>query len=156
MSYNSLYQLLKVLLFSQYISGITVLYILISVLASYIYILGYLLKHPLSIASLLILLFLFLRVLLLYFLPLLGLFKALKYLPPIVLIILQLRFLLPQLAFIPLPFIYLSSISLASIILQQIVFQCFFILYFSSFLFLTIIFTGLLYISLPFLYRPRP
>ena len=55
------------------------------VLANYIYILGYLLKHLPSIASLLILLFLFLKVLLLYFLPLLGLFKALKYLPPIVL-----------------------------------------------------------------------
>ena len=56
-----------------------------SVLASYIYILGYLLEHLPSVASLLVLLFLFLRVLLLYFLPLLGLFKALKYLPPIVL-----------------------------------------------------------------------
>ena len=60
-----------------------------SVLASHIYILGYLLKRLLSKASLLVLLFLFLKVLLLYFLPLLGLFKALKCLPPIVLIMLH-------------------------------------------------------------------
>ena len=59
-----------------------------SVLASHIYILDYLLGHLPSKVSLLILLFLFLRVLLLYFLPLLGLFKALKCLPPIVLTIL--------------------------------------------------------------------
>ena len=66
-----------------------------SVLASYIYILGYLLGHPPSKASLLVLLFLFLRVLLLYFLPLLSLFKALECLPPIVLTMLRLGFLLP-------------------------------------------------------------
>jgi hypothetical protein len=66
-----------------------------SVLASYIYILGYLLGHLPSRASLLVLLFLFLRVLLLYFLPLLGLLRALEYLPPISLTILPLRFLLP-------------------------------------------------------------
>ena len=72
-----------------------VLYILMSVLASYIYILNYLLGHSLSKASLLILLFLFLKVLLLYFLPLLGLFRALEYLLPIVLTILWLKFLLP-------------------------------------------------------------
>ena len=65
--------------------GITVLRVLVSVLASYIYILGYLLEHQPSKASLLVLLFLFLKVLLLYSLPLLGLFKALRYLPPIVL-----------------------------------------------------------------------
>ena len=59
-----------------------------SILANYIYILGYLLKPLPSKASLLVLLFLFLRVLLLYFLPLLGLFKPLKYLPPIILTIL--------------------------------------------------------------------
>ena len=59
-----------------------------SILASYIYILGYLLKYPPNKANLLVLLFLFLKVLLLYFLPLLGLFRALKYLPPIVLTIL--------------------------------------------------------------------
>jgi hypothetical protein len=57
----------------------------VSVLASYIYILGYLLGYPPGRASLLVLLFLFLRVLLLYFLPLLGLLRALEYLPPIVL-----------------------------------------------------------------------
>ena len=53
-----------------------------SVLAIYIYILGYLLGYLLSRASLSVLLFLFLRVLLLYFLPLLGLFRALKYFIP--------------------------------------------------------------------------
>ena len=73
--------------------GITVLYILVFILASYIYILGYLLKYPLNRASFLVLLFLCLKMLL-YFLSLLGLFKALKYLPPIVLTILQLKFLL--------------------------------------------------------------
>ena len=65
--------------------GTAVLYTLVSVLANYIYILNYLLKHLFSKANLLVLLFLFLGVLLLYFLPLLGLFKALKCLPPIVL-----------------------------------------------------------------------
>jgi len=75
--------------------GITVLRVLVSVLASYIRILGYLLKHLSSRASLLVLLFLFLKVLLLYFLLLLGLLRALKYLPPIALTILRLRFLLP-------------------------------------------------------------
>ena len=132
------------------------IYILISVLISHIYILGYLLKYLLSKASLLVLLFLFLKVLLLYFLPLLGLFKALEYLPPIALTILRLRFLLPQLASIPLTPIRLSSVSLASIILRQIVSQRSFILYFNSFLSLTIILTSLLYVSLPPLYRPRP
>ena len=68
--------------------GIIVLYILVSVLASYIRILGYLLGYLPSRANILVLLFLFLKVLLLYFLPLLGLFRALKYLPPIALTIL--------------------------------------------------------------------
>ena len=95
-----------------------VLYILISVLTNYICILGYLLGHPPSKASLLVLLFLFLRVLLLYFLLLLGLLGALECLPPIILTILWLGFLLPQLAFIPLTPICLSSVGLASIILQ--------------------------------------
>jgi hypothetical protein len=67
------------------VRGITVLRVLVSILANYIYILGYLLGHLPSIANLLVLLFLFLEVLLLYFLPLLGLFRALRYLPPIVL-----------------------------------------------------------------------
>ena len=58
------------------------------VLASYIYILGYLLRPLPNKASLLVLLFLSLKVLLLYFLPLLGIFKAFRYLPPIVLTIL--------------------------------------------------------------------
>jgi hypothetical protein len=60
----------------------------VSVLASYIYILGYLLGYLFSKANFLILLLLFLGVLLLYFLPLLGLLKALKYLPPMALTIL--------------------------------------------------------------------
>ena len=80
-----------------------------SILASYIYILGYLLKHLLSKANLLVLLFLFLKVLLLYFLSLLGLFKALKYLLPIILTILQFRFLLPKSAFILLTPIYIFN-----------------------------------------------
>ena len=73
-----------------------------------------------------------LRVLLLYFLSLLGLFRALRSLSPIALTILQLRYLFPKLASIPLTSIYLSSISLASIKLQQIVSQYSFKLYFSS------------------------
>jgi len=89
----------------------------VSVLASYIRILGYLLKHLPSRANFLVLLSLFLRVLLLYFLPLLGLLKALKYLPPIALTIPRLRFLLPKLASIPLTSIRLSSVGLTSIIL---------------------------------------
>jgi len=100
------------LLFSWYIKGITVLYVLVSILTSHICILGYLLKPPLNRANLLILLFLFLKVLLLYFLPLLGLFKAFKYLLPIVLTMLQFGFLLPKLAFMPLTFMRLSSIIL--------------------------------------------
>jgi hypothetical protein len=87
----------------------------VSVLAIYIYILGYLLEYLPNRANLLVLLFLFLRVLLLYFLPLLGLLKALRYLPPIVLTILQLRYLFPKLASISLTPIHFSSISLASI-----------------------------------------
>src|ERR1700733_14921025 len=90
---------------------------LVSILASYIYILSYLLKYLPSRANLLVLLFLFLKVLLLYFLPLLGLIRALKYLPPIALTMLQLRFLLPKSASISLTSIYLFSISLTSIIL---------------------------------------
>src|SRR6266404_3827592 len=93
--YSSLCQLLRVLLLSWCVRGIIVLYVLVSVLASYIRILGYLLGCLPSRASLLVLLFLFLRVLLLYFLPLLGLLRALECLPPIILTILQLRFLLP-------------------------------------------------------------
>ena len=86
-----------------------------SILTIYTYILGYLLEYLPNRANLLVLLFLFLRVLLLYFLPLLGLLKALRYLLPIVLTILQLRYLFPKLASIPLTPIYLSSISLAGI-----------------------------------------
>jgi hypothetical protein len=80
----------------------TVLYILVSILASYIYILDYLLGHLPSKVNLLVLLCPFLGVLLLYFLPLLGLFRALRYLPPIVLTMLWLGFLLAELIFIPL------------------------------------------------------
>ena len=89
-----------------------------SVLASYICILGYLLGRLPSRASLLVLLLLFLRVLLLYFLPLLGLLRALVYLPPIVLTMLWLEFLLPKIASKPLIPMRLSSVNLASIILQ--------------------------------------
>ena len=89
-----------------------------SVLASYIRILGCLLGHLPSRASLLVLLFLFLGVLLLYFLPLLGLLKALRCLPPIVLTILRPGFLLPKTASVPLTPIRLSSVSPTSIILR--------------------------------------
>jgi hypothetical protein len=90
----------------------------VSVLASYIYILGYLLGHLLSRANLLILLLLFLGVLLLYSLPLLSLLRALKYLLPIILTMLWLKFLLPKLVFVFLTPIYLFSVGLTSIILQ--------------------------------------
>ena len=83
--YSSLCQLLRVLLFSWCVRGITVLRVLVSVLASHIRILGYLLGHLPNRANLLVLLFLFLKVLLLYFLPLLGLLGALRYLPPMAL-----------------------------------------------------------------------
>ena len=115
--YSSLCQLLKVLFFSWYIKGIPVLYVLVFALASHIYTLGYLLGPLFSKASLLGLLFLFLKVLLLCFLPLLNLFKALKLLPPIALTKLQLRLPLPTLAFISLTSIYFFNISLANIIL---------------------------------------
>jgi hypothetical protein len=86
--YSFLCQLLRVLPLSWCVRGRAVLRALVSVLAIYIRILGYLLGHLPSRASLLVLLFLFLRVLLLYFLPLLGLLRALRYLPPIALTIL--------------------------------------------------------------------
>jgi len=154
--YSFLCRLLRALLLGWCVRGIIVLYILVSVLASYIYILGYLLGRLPSRASLLILLFLFLGVLLLYFLPLLGLLGALKCLPPIALTMLWLRLLLPKLASAPLTSIRLSSASLTSIILRLLVSQRFFILYFGSFLFLTVIFIGLLRVSLSPLYRPGP
>jgi len=116
--YSFLYQLLRVLLFGWCIRGIAVLRVLVSVLASHIYILGYLLGHLPSRANLLVLLFLFLGVLLLYFLPLLGLFGALKCLPPIALTMLQLGFLLPKSASIPLTPICLSSVGLTNIVLR--------------------------------------
>ena len=96
----------------------TVLYVLAFVLASYIHILSYLLGHLLSGASLLVLLFLSLRVLLLYFLPLLGLFKALKYLFPMAMTMLWLRFLLPNSAFAFLTPIHLSNVGLANVVLR--------------------------------------
>jgi len=90
----------------------------VSVLASYIRTLGYLLGHLPSKANLLVLLFLSLRVLLLYFLPLLGPLGALGYLPPIALPILRLGFPLPKFTSIPLTPIYLSSVGPTSIILR--------------------------------------
>jgi len=83
--YSFLCQLLRALLLSRCVRGIIVLRVLVSVLASYICTLGYLLEHLPSKANLLVLLFLSLRVLLLYFLPLLGPLGALRYLPPIAL-----------------------------------------------------------------------
>ena len=67
---------------------IIVLRILVSVLASYIYTLSYLLGYLPSRVNLLVLLFLSLKSLLLCFLPLLGSLKALRYLFPIMLTIL--------------------------------------------------------------------
>ena len=92
-------------------------YALVFVLASYIYTLNYLLGHLPSRASLLALLSLSLRVLLLYFLPLLGLLRALKFLPPTALTMLWLRYLLPVTASVPLTPIHLASVCLASVIL---------------------------------------
>src|SRR6266568_9299173 len=115
--YSFLCQLLRALFLDRCVRGITVLCVLVSVLASYIYTLGYPLRHPPSKANFLVLLFLSLRVLPLYFLPLLGPLGALRYLPPIVLTILWLRILLPKLDFIPLTPIYLSSVGPTSIIL---------------------------------------
>ena len=149
MCYSFLYQLLKVLLLGWYIGGIIGQCALVFILASYIYTSGYLLEHLPSKASLLALLSLSLKVLLLYFLLLLGLFRALRYLPPIALTILQLRCLLSAIISAPLTPIRLASVYLASIILPQIVSQCFFTLYFNPFLFLTIIFTRLLRVSFP-------
>src|SRR6266702_4581371 len=71
--YNSLCQLLEILFLSWYIRGMTVLCVLVIILASHIYTLGYLLGYLPSKASPLVLLFLSLGVLLLCFLPLLVL-----------------------------------------------------------------------------------
>src|SRR6266581_9768078 len=95
-----------------------ILHVLVFILASHIYTLGYLLGHLPNKASPLVLLFLSLRVLLLCFLPLLGLLRALRLLSPIVLTMLWLGFLLPALASVPSTSIYLSSVSLASIVLR--------------------------------------
>src|SRR6266700_5038883 len=95
-----------------------VLHVLVFILANYIHTLGYLLGPLPNKASLLNLLFLFLKILLLCFLHLLGLFKAFRLLPLTALTKLQLRFSLPILASIHLTPIYLFSVGLANIILQ--------------------------------------
>ena len=95
----------------------TILYILVFVLASNIYTLGYLLGHLPNKASLLNLLFLSLKILLLYFLPLLGLFKAFRLLSPMALTILQLKLLLFMSAFTPLIFIHFSNVGLTNVVL---------------------------------------
>ena len=129
---------------------------MVFVLASYIRTSGCLLEHLPNKASLLNLLSLSLKVLLLYFLPLLGLLKAFRLLSPIALTILRLGLLLPASAFVPSPPICLSSISLANNMLQWVVSQCFSVLCFGSFFSYTIIFTRHLRVSFPPLYRPRP
>jgi len=116
--YSFLCQLLRALLLGRCVRGIIVLRVLVSVLASYIRTLGYLLGHPPSEANLLVLLFLSLRVLLLYFLPLLGPLKALRYLPPIALPMLRLGFPLPKSTSVLLTPICLSSVGPTSIILR--------------------------------------
>ena len=87
------------------------------ILASHIYTLGYLLRHLLSKASLLDLLSPSLGVLLLYFLPLLGLLGALRFLPPTVLAMLWLGHLLSATASTPLSPMRLASVYLASVVL---------------------------------------
>jgi len=116
--YSFLCQLLRVLLLGWCVRGITVLRVLVSVLASHIRTLGYPLGHLPSKANLLVLLFLFLRVLLLYFPPLLGPLGALRYLPPIALPMLWLGFPLPKSTSVPLTPIYLSSVGPTSIVLR--------------------------------------
>ena len=106
-----------------------------SVLASHIYILGYLLGRPPSKANLLVLLFLFLKVLLLCFLPLLGLFGVLGYLPPMALTMLRLGFLLPGSASVPSTPMRLSSVGLTSVVLRWMVSQYSSVLCFGSSLF---------------------
>ena len=93
-------------------------YALVFILASYIYTLGYLLGHLPSKASFLALLSLSLKVLLLYFLSLLGLFGTLKFSPPIALTILWFGYLLSTTAFISLTLIYLANVYLASVVLS--------------------------------------
>ena len=88
------------------------------ILATYIYTLGYLLRYPPNKASHLVLLFLSLRVLLLYFLPLLGPFGALGYLPPMALTMLRLGILLPESDSVPSTPMRLSSVGPASIVLR--------------------------------------
>jgi len=116
--YSFLCQLLRALLLGRCVRGITVLRVLVSVLASHIRTSGYLLEHPPSEANLLVLLFLSLRVLPLYFLPLLGPLGALGYLPPIALPILRLGFPLPKPTSIPSTPIRLSSVGPTSIVLR--------------------------------------
>jgi len=89
--YSFLCQLLRALLLGRCVRGITVLRVLVSVLASHIRTSGYPLGHLPSEANLLVLLFLSLRVLPLYFLPLLGPLGALGYLPPMALPMLRLE-----------------------------------------------------------------
>ena len=95
-----------------------VLYILVFALASHIYTLSYLLGPLFNNASLLNLLFLFLGMLPLYFLPLLALFGAFRLLSPIVLTRLQLRLFLPILASALLTPMYFFSVGLVSVMLQ--------------------------------------
>src|SRR6266568_189282 len=118
--YSSLCQLLRALLLGWCVRGIIVLRVLVSVLASYIRISGYLLGRLPSRANLLILLFLFLGVLLLYFLPLLGLLGALECLPPMALTMLWLGLLLPESASAPSTPMRLSSAGPTSIVLNRI------------------------------------
>src|SRR6266705_4387842 len=96
----------------------TLLHVLLTVLASHIHTLGYLLGHLPSKASPLVLLLLSLEVLPLCFLPLLGLLGALGTLSPMVLTMLWLWFLLPALASAPLTPMCLSIVGLASIVLR--------------------------------------
>src|SRR6266702_5017175 len=117
MCYSFLYQLLKALLLGWYAGGMTRPHALVFVLASHIRTSGYLLGHLPSKASLLALLSLSLKILLLCFLPLLGLLKALEFSPPTALTMLWLRYLLSATASAPSPPMRLASVCLASVIL---------------------------------------
>ena len=92
-------------------------YALVFVLANYIYILDYLLKHLPNRASLLALLSLFLKVLLLYFLLLLGLLRVFKFSPFIVLIMLWLGCFLFITVSAFLTLMRFTSVYLASVVL---------------------------------------
>src|SRR6266702_8755635 len=95
----------------------TVLYVLVFVLASHICTSGYLLGHLPNKASFLALLSLSLKILPLYFLPLLGLFRAFEFSPPTALAMLWLGYLFSAKTSALSTPIRLASVYLASVVL---------------------------------------